>query len=121
LNREPEVQVFFNAQCSKCRTVRGLLEERGLEADYLRYLEQAPTRADLERVMELLGIDDPLAMMRVDEPRFRELALDPTDREGLLDAMVAHPILIQRPIVIHGDRAVIARPPDRALELFDTP
>ena len=114
-----DVRVFFNPRCSKCRTVRGLLEERGVDADYVRYLEQTPTREQLERVMEMLGIDDPLGMMRKNEPEFRRLGLSSADRDQLLDAMVAHPILIQRPIVIQGDRAVIGRPPERALELLD--
>jgi arsenate reductase len=113
-----DVQVLFNQACSKCRTVRGLLQERGLDADYVRYLEQTPTRDELERVMRLLGIDDPRAMMRRGEPEYRKLGLDTADRAELLDAMVSHPILIQRPIVIHGDRAVIGRPPEKVLELL---
>jgi arsenate reductase (glutaredoxin) len=115
----PDVQVFFNPDCSKCRTVRGLLEERGHDADYVNYLEQTPSREQLERVMELLGIDDPRGMMRVDEPEYRELNLASANRDELLDAMLAHPILIQRPILIRGDRAVIGRPTERALELFE--
>lgn len=118
--RSDDVQVFFNPRCSKCRTVRAILEERGLEADYLRYLEQTPTRADLERVLALLGTDDPRKMMRTSEPIYRELDLASADSDALLDAMVKNPILIQRPIVIRGDRAVIGRPPERALELFET-
>lgn len=115
-----DVQVFFNPRCSKCRTLRSILEERGLDADYLRYLEQTPARSDLERVLSLLGTDDPRKMMRTGEPIYRELGLASADSDALLDAMVEHPILIQRPIVIRGDRAVIGRPPERALELFDT-
>jgi arsenate reductase len=57
-------------------------------------------------------------MMRTNEPVYRELGLASADRDALLDAMVQHPIMIERPIVIHGDRAVIGRPPERALELF---
>jgi arsenate reductase len=116
-----DVQVFFNPDCSKCRTVRGLLEENGLSAEYLHYLEQTPTREQLERVMALLGIDDPRGMMRTDEPEYRELGLESADQNELLDAMLAHPILIQRPIIIRGDRAVIGRPTEKALELFEDP
>ena len=113
-----ETQVFFNPRCSKCRSVRGLLEERGLDADYVNYLESIPSREQLEHVMELLGIDDPREMMRKGEREYRELGLAAAGNDALLDAMVAHPILIQRPIVIRGGRAVIGRPPERALELF---
>ena len=114
-----DVQVFFNPRCSKCRSVRAILEERGLDADYLRYLEQTPTRRELERVLAMLGTDDPRKMIRTGEPVYRELGLADADRDTLLDAMVEHPILIQRPIIIKGDRAVIGRPPERALELFE--
>jgi len=114
-----EVSVYFNPRCSKCQDARGLLEGKGVDADYVRYLEDTPSRVELERVMGLLGLDDPRAMMRTGEPRYRELGLDGADREGLLDAMAANPVLIERPIVIRGDRAVIARPPDKLLDLLD--
>lgn len=111
--------VFFNPACSNCRTAAAILEERGVDADYVRYLETAPSRADLEEVLVKLGTDDPRDIVRSKEPIYAELGLDSVDRDQLLDAMAAHPILIQRPIVIHGDRAVVARPPERLLELLD--
>jgi len=114
-----DTTVYFNPSCSNCRTAQGLLAERGVDAELVRYLDKAPTRQELERVMELLGIDDPRQMMREKEPVYAELGLAGADRDTLLDAMASHPILIQRPIVIRGDRAVIARPPERLLELLD--
>jgi arsenate reductase (glutaredoxin) len=114
-----EVSVYFNPACSNCRTVHGLLAERGVEADYVRYLEQAPTREELERVLALLGTDDPRVMIRTKEPEYAELGLESAGRDELLDAMAAHPRLIQRPIVVRGDRAVVARPPERVLALLD--
>jgi len=66
----------------------------------------------------MLGIDDPRQMMRTGEAVYKELGLASADRDALLDAMAAHPVLIERPIVIRGDRAVIGRPPERALELL---
>lgn len=110
--------VFFNPNCSNCRTAQGILDERGIDAEYVRYLDHAPSRADLEDVLAKLGTDDPREIVRTKEPVYAELGLDGADRDRLLDAMAANPILIQRPIVIHGDRAVVARPPDRLLELF---
>ena len=114
-----EATVYFNPRCSKCRTAWSLLEERGVEADQYRYLESGPDRAEIERVMGLLGIDDPRQMMRPGEDAYSDLGLADADGDALIDAMVEHPILIERPIVIRGERAVIARPPERALELFD--
>ena len=112
------VTVWFNPNCSKCRTVQGILAERGVDADYVRYLEQAPTRAELESVLAMLGTDDPRAIMRTGEAVYQELDLAGAGRDALLDAMVAHPILIERPIVLRGDRAVIGRPPENVLDLL---
>ena len=68
--------------------------------------------------MTLLGIDDPRLMMRTGEPVYAELALDGRTADALLEAMTRHPILLERPIFVVGDRAVIARPPGRLLELL---
>ena len=65
-----------------------------------------------------LGTDDPRDIVRTKESVYRELGLADADRDQLLDAMAANPVLIERPIVIRGDRAVVARPPDRVLELL---
>src|SRR5437016_12555567 len=115
---DDEITVYFNPKCSKCRTAHSILDERGVDATYYRYLEQAPSREELERVMGLLGVDDPRQMMRTGEDVYKELGLADADRDALLDAMTKHPILIERPIVIRGDRAVIARPPEKLLDLF---
>ncbi|MDQ1496691.1 MAG: hypothetical protein QOF96_2479 [Actinomycetota bacterium] len=112
------VTVWFNPACSKCRTVQGILAERGVDAEYVRYLDQAPGRADIEAVLTRLGTDDPRSIMRTGEAVYRELGLAGADREALLAAMVAHPILIERPIVIRGDRAVVGRPPENVLDLL---
>lgn len=114
-----DVSVYFNPNCSNCRTAQGILRERGIDADYVRYLEKAPTREDLEDVLAKLGTGDPRDIIRTKEPEYEKLGLGEASRDDLLDAMVAHPILIQRPIVIHGDKAVVARPPERLLALFD--
>ena len=114
-----DVSVYFNPACSNCRTVEGILDDKGVEAEYVRYLESAPQREDLERVLSLLGTDDPRAIVREKEPVYAELGLASAGRDELLDAMTEHPILIQRPIVMKGDRAVVARPPERVLELLD--
>jgi arsenate reductase len=116
---DPDVTVWFNPSCSKCRGARDLLGERGVACELVRYLEDAPSRAELERVMGLLGIDDPRAMMRTGEAVYKDEGLAGASSDELLEAMVKHPILIERPIVIRGDRAVIGRPPERALELLD--
>ena len=114
-----EPTVLFNAQCSKCRTAQSILAERGVEANYVNYLTDTPSRDELQRILGLLGADHPRAMARTSEPIWSELGLDDASPDEVLEAMVAHPILIERPIVIVGDRAVIARPPERLLEILE--
>ncbi len=113
-----DVTIFHNPRCSKSRAALALLEERGVDAEVVEYLKDSPSRADLERLMGLLGIDDPRAMMRTDEDAYRQLDLAGASRDQLLDAMAANPVLIERPIVVRGDQAVIGRPPEKVLELF---
>ncbi|MFC5994588.1 arsenate reductase (glutaredoxin) [Pseudonocardia hispaniensis] len=110
--------VWHNPRCSKSRGALDLLTERGVDADVVRYLDDAPTRAELEDVLRRLGTDDPRAITRTGEARYRELGLADADRDALLDALAANPILIERPIVLLGDRAVVARPPEKLLDLL---
>jgi arsenate reductase (glutaredoxin) len=110
--------VLFNPRCSKCRQARDILGERGVAADYVHYLDDTPSRDEIVRICGLLGLDDPRGMMRTGEPPYKELGLASAGPDALFDAMAAHPILIERPIVIVGDRAVVARPPERLLELL---
>jgi arsenate reductase len=113
-----EATFYFNPACSKCRTVSGILAERGVEAEVVEYLVAPPDRVELERLLRLLGTDDPAAILRRGEPAFSELGLEAAGRDEVLDAIAAHPELLQRPIVVVGDRAVVARPPERVLELL---
>jgi arsenate reductase len=110
--------MWFNPACSKCRGAQELLDGEGVACEIVRYLDDAPSRAEIERVLGLLGTDDPRAMMRTGEAVYKELGLASADRDALLNAMAANPILIERPIVIRGDRAVVARPPEKLLELL---
>jgi arsenate reductase (glutaredoxin) len=111
-------QIYVNPSCSKCRTALSLLEEHGVQADAILYLDEPPTVADLMGLMELLDIDDPRLMMRTGEPVYAELALQDAAGDALLAAITHHPILLERPIFVVGDRAVVARPPERVLELL---
>jgi arsenate reductase (glutaredoxin) len=112
------VQLYVNPACSKCRSALAILDERHIEAVQVRYLDVAPTVAELERLMGLLAVDDPRQMMRPGEPEYTELRLDEASPAELLDAIAKHPILLERPIFVVGDRAVVARPPERLLELL---
>ena len=111
-------QIYVNPSCSKCRTALSLLEEHGVRADTIAYLDEPPTVADLKRLMQLLSIDDPRLMMRTGEPVYAELALDGAAGDALREAIAHHPSLLERPIFVIADRAVVARPPERILELL---
>jgi arsenate reductase (glutaredoxin) len=109
--------LYFNPSCSKCQTALAILAEQNIDAEVVLYLENPPTVDDLDALMGRLGIDDPRQMMRTGESVYTELGPDAATRAELLEAISSYPILLERPIFISGDRAVIARPPERLLEL----
>ena len=113
-------EIFHNPRCSKSRQTLQRLEDAGITPTIVAYLESPPTKKRLKEVLALLGLDDPRALIRTGEPIYKELRLaDETSKEKLLDAMVAHPVLIERPIVIRdGKAAVIGRPPENVDRLL---
>ncbi len=113
-----KVTIYHNPRCSKSRETLALLEQRGIEAEVVEYLKTPPDRDELERILKMLGLE-PRQLMRTKEAEYRELGLDDPalSREQLLAAMLAHPKLIERPIVVRGGRAAIGRPPERVLEV----
>lgn len=113
------VVVWYNPRCSKCRGADELLASYGVPTRRVRYLDEPPDRAEIVRVLGLLGTTDPRVMMRTGESRYRELGLQDASGDGLVDAMAAYPELIERPIVIWADRAVVARPPEMLLPLLE--
>jgi arsenate reductase len=113
-----DLTIWHNPRCSKSRSTLDILTEHGADPEVVKYLEDAPTRAELEAVLQKLGADDPIAIVRTGEDRWKELGVDKTDRDAVLDALAANPVLIERPIVVKGDRAVIGRPPENVLALL---
>ena len=96
-----------------------ILAERGLDAEVTEYLKAPPDRKTLEHIVAIVD-DEPAALVRKDK-RFKELALnaaDYTTPASVVDLLLAHPELMERPVVIVGDRAVIARPPEKLLDLL---
>jgi arsenate reductase len=113
------LKILHNPRCSKSRKTLELLRERGLEPEIVRYLETPPSAEELQHILQLLG-RPPRELLRRGEAEYRELGLaDPAiDDATLMRAMVEHPKLIERPIVIAGDRAAIGRPPEAVLEIL---
>ncbi|MBC3194191.1 arsenate reductase (glutaredoxin) [Pseudonocardia sp. C8] len=113
------MEIWHNPRCSKSRATLALLQEHGVEPTVRRYLDDPPTRAELEDALAALGTDDPLAITRTGEAAFREQGLQGADRDTLLDALAAEPKLLERPLVRSGDRAVLGRPPENVLPLLE--
>jgi arsenate reductase len=110
--------LLHNPRCSKSRAALALLEERGLPFVERRYLDEPLSREELDALRARLG-RPPGEWVRKGEDAFAEAGLDASaDEAAILDAMAAHPILIERPILVRGARAVVGRPPERVLELL---
>ncbi len=110
--------IYHNPRCSKSRQALALLQERKVPLRVVEYLKEPPTRAELAGLRRKLGLS-PAQWIRKNEAELKEAHLDSNAPEDkLLDAMAKHPILIERPIVVRGDRAVVGRPPERVLELL---
>jgi arsenate reductase (glutaredoxin) len=114
-----DVTIYHNPKCTKSRETLALLLERGLQPKVVEYLKTPPSAAELDAILERLG-SEPRALLRTKEPAYKEAGLDNPEltRKQLIAAMVKHPIVIERPIVVVGKRAAIGRPPERVLELF---
>ncbi|MBD9630692.1 arsenate reductase (glutaredoxin) [Pseudomonas sp. PDM19] len=114
-----QISIFHNPRCSKSRGALELLEERGLQTTIVRYLETPPSAAELKALLGKLGIVA-RQLLRTGEDEYKELDLaNPAlGDDQLIAAMASHPKLIERPIVIVGDKAVIGRPPEKVLEIL---
>ena len=114
-----QVTIYHNPDCSKSRQTLELLQERGIEPHIVEYLKEPPDAETLGALLEKLGLE-PEELMRRKEAVYRELGLDrkQAGRAELIRAMVEHPILIERPIVVKGDQARLGRPPEKVLEIL---
>lgn len=112
------MRIYHNPRCSKSRQALALLLDNGVEPEIVEYLKAPPSRAELTALLERLDLE-PRELMRRKEKEYRDLGLDDPSLGGdaLIDAMIAHPKLIERPIITDGERAVLGRPPENALEL----
>lgn len=112
-------KIFHNPRCSKSRQTLELMKQQGIETDIIEYLKTPPSAEELKQILRLLGIG-PRELIRSKQKEYKELGLDNSDTtdEQLIEAMIANPILIERPIVVHDGKAAIGRPPEKILELF---
>ncbi len=114
------VTIWHNPRCGKSREGLALLEEHGIEADVVKYLDTTPSADEIRAVLKKLGVSA-RELMRTKEAVYKELGLkEVNDEEKLIEAMAEHPKLIERPVVIMGDKAVIGRPPEKIVELVNS-
>ncbi len=113
------ITIWHNPRCSKSREALKLIEERGESPEIVNYLEATPDAAALKATLKMLGIG-PRELLRTKETEYKELGLDDMSLEddAIIDAMVRHPRLIERPVVIADGKAVIGRPPEKVVELL---
>lgn len=111
--------MYHNPRCSKSRTTLELLKTEGKEPQLVEYLKEPPTAETLNAILDMLGME-PRELMRKKEKEYTEAGLDNPDlsRDELIAAMVEHPRLIERPIVIANGKAAIGRPPEKVLEIL---
>ena len=114
-----EITIYHNPRCSKSRATLELIRARGIEPEIIEYLQAPPTRAQLESIIELLGVPAS-AIVRTKESAYESTGLSATsDTDAVLDALVEHPILLERPIVVTASMAVVGRPPENVEVLFE--
>ncbi|KPV94933.1 Arsenate reductase [Pseudoalteromonas sp. P1-9] len=113
------VKIFHNPRCSKSRETLALLEENAVSPEIVEYLKDVPNADDIKQLLSLLNFDSARQLMRTKETIYKELNLkDETSEDALIDAMVANPKLIERPIVINNGKAAIGRPPESVLAII---
>ena len=113
------IRIYHNARCSKSRSACALLQDKGVELQIVEYLKQPPGRDELAEIVRKLGVPAESIVRKGEEVYKTDYqGRDLTEGEWM-DALVLHPILIERPIAVRGARAVIGRPPENVLSLLD--
>ena len=114
-----EVTIYHNPRCSKSRQTLAILEEKGIEPTVIEYLTTPPSATDLASILSMLNLS-PRELMRTKEDAYKDnnLSDDALTNDQLIQAMIDNPILIERPIVVRNDKAVLGRPPENVEGLF---
>lgn len=114
-----DVVIYHNPRCSKSRSVCEIVAAQGVKAEVIEYLQTPPSREELRGLLQKLGMKPEELVRRGEDVFKRQYAGRMLSDEEWLAALVAHPVLIERPIVVRGTRAVIGRPPERVMELLE--
>lgn len=113
------VTIYHNPKCAKSRETLKLLESRGIEPTVIEYLKTPPNKTTLASLIKLLGIET-RALLRTKEPEYKQAGLNnlKLSDSAILQAMITHPKLIERPIVVAGSKAALGRPPENVLKIL---
>jgi len=113
------ITIYHNPRCSKSRQTLDLIKSRGIDPHVIEYLKTPPSETLLRGIIQALGTE-PRGLLRKSESAYKELGLDDPalSDEDLIQAMLKHPVLIERPIVVHGNHAAIGRPPESVLSIL---
>ncbi len=119
MSEKPKTTLYHNPRCTKSRQTLALLQEQGIEPEIIEYLNTPPDKKQLNEILDKLGLE-PRELMRTFEAEYKDanLADDSLSRDDLINAMLEHPMLIQRPIVLANGKVALGRPPEQVLELF---
>ena len=114
-----KVTMYHNPRCSKSRAALKLLREGGIEPEIIEYLQTPPSAGQVDRILNMLGVE-PRRIMRRKENAYAALGLDDENltRQELIQAIVTHPILLERPIVVANGKAALGRPPEEVLTIL---
>ena len=114
-----DIILYHNPRCSKSRQTLALIEDRGIEPTIVEYLKTPPNHQQLDSILRGLELE-PRELMRTKEAEYKELGLADSalSRDQLIEAMIANPKLIERPILVVGDQIVVGRPPENALTIL---
>jgi len=111
------VTIYHNPRCGKSRATLALLEKKGIRPRVVEYLKTPPDKPELKRLLKLLGMT-PRELMRAKEAKAAGLDKPGLSDDALIAGMVEHPIVIERPIVVSGNRAALGRPPEAVLKIL---
>ena len=114
-----KVIFYHNPHCSKSRQTLGLLHERGIQPEIIEYLQDPPSALQLKNILHLLNMA-PRDLMRKNDQKYKDLGLDNAalSADDLIAAMVKHPALMERPVVLANGKAAVGRPPESVLEIL---
>lgn len=113
------IKIYHNPRCSKSRETLALLEENSVTPEVIEYLKDVPSVDDIKQLLSMLNFDSARQLMRTKETLYKELELsNESDETKLIEAMVANPKLIERPIVVNAEKAAIGRPPESVLAII---